>query len=144
MKLRIGHDLLFGKTTLKRLTVIDVEESYGGELYYMTLNEEGDVKNITIDSLEDLFAHLDNGIHKPETQDTRDSFTVEGDDNQKHTNKFKVGTKVKFTTKHQNATLEVVGYIIRNFWPNYYMVSELGVSVANRHWKVGHSKVSEF
>lgn len=139
MEVRVGHELLVGKTTLKKLTVIDIQEHYNNELYYVIVDEEGNVKNIDLDGLDDFFALLKNGITKPETKDEVDKITVEGEE-EGHINKLNIGTKVKFTTQYRNASLEVVGYIVRNYWSNYYLVSELGTSIANRYWKVAHSE----
>ena len=41
------------------------------------------------------------------------------------------------------ASLKVLGYITRNFWSGYYLLSEVGVSVPNRYWKVAHSKCTK-
>ena len=140
MTIRIGHDLLFGKTTLRRHTVIDIVQSYGDKLLYQTINEEGNISNVDLTEAKDWFAHITNGIDKPETQNVEAKFTVEGEEGDIHF-KYELGTKVKFTTEFNNAQLEVEGYVIRNFWREYYLISEVGVSIANRAWKVASSKV---
>ena len=143
MSVRIGHDLLVGKTTLKKHTVIDVLSHHNDRLYYQTIDEEGTVSNVDLMETPDIYAHNDNGIDRPETQDKEGKTTIEGDQSQHHTPAYDIGTKVKFSTTFKGAKLEIEGYIIRNFWRDWYLISEVGVSIPNRAWKVAHSEVEK-
>ena len=143
MSIRIGHDLLIGKSTLKTHTVIDVLSHYDDRLYYQTVDEEGKVLNVDLHENADIYAHIKNGIDRPETQDKEGKTTIEGDDSVVHTPAYDIGTKVKFSTTFKGAQLEVEGYVIRNFWRNWYLISEVGVSIPNRAWKVAHSETQK-
>lgn len=140
--LRIGHDVLLGKTTLNKQTIIDVLDEYDGVKRYMTFDHKRDqVVELRLDN-EDIYSFLSNGIDRPETQDKEGRFTVGDGECETHLNKLHIGQKVKFKTEYKNASLEIHGYIVRNFWSNYYLISECGVSVPSRYWKVAHDKVS--
>ena len=53
-----------------------------------------------------------------------------------------MGSKVQWTVKDQNnVEITVIGYVIRNFWQQHYLVSEQGVSVENRYWKISHDLI---
>jgi hypothetical protein len=132
---RIGHDLLVGKSTLEKNTIVDILEA--GTRFLVVNHKTKQATEITING-EDVFAHYTNGIDQPETQDTEGRFTLEPDSTFPQTRKFDVGTKVKFHAEHKNALIEIQGYVVRNFWSDYYLVSELGVSVPDRYWKVGY------
>lgn len=139
--MRIGYDLLVGKTTLTRWTVIDIEYLHTPPVISVFDHDKKKVKSITFNE-DEIFAILDNGIDKPETQDEEGRFDVFGEDEEPinpHFPRWENGTKVKFKTKYQNGSLEVMGFIVRNFWGNHYLISEVGVSTPNRHWKVQHS-----
>jgi hypothetical protein len=143
MTYRIGHTLLKGEITLKKYTIIDIvtpnEE-------FVVVSEEGldlEVSNLSLSS-GNVYASLANGISQPETQDvSRPLITVETQDEFQRIKKISVGSKVKFTAS-ENPLLEIEGFVVRNWWDQYYLISELGVSVCNRYWKVGHDFVEEF
>ena len=137
---RVGHQFLVGKTTLKKFTVMDVIRQNEA---FQVIDEEGKVKNEFYVDDEDLFAHYDNNITQPETQNTEGRFTVEGEDDFGHTPRWECGTKVAFEVELKGAMLKVEGFITRNFWNNFYLLSEVGVSVPNRYWKVAHSKCTK-
>lgn len=135
MTYRIGHDFLIGKSTLQKATIIDILTT---NLHFQVyLHDSGKFSNFYVTN-EEIFAHLSNGIDHPETQDVEGRFTLEPDGQNPPLNKFEVGTKVKFKAEHQNALIEITGYVVRNFWSDYYLVSEQGVSIPNRYWKVGY------
>ncbi len=137
---RVGHQFLVGKTTLKKMTIIDVvikNESF------QVVDEEGNVKDDFRVDDEDLFAHYNNNINQPETQDAEGRFTVEGDEDNNHHPRWDCGTKVAFEVELKGAMLKVEGFITRNFWNSFYLLSEAGVSVPNRYWKVAHSKCTK-
>ena len=142
--LRIGHQVLSGKTTLKKQTIIDVLETWddGIERFMAFDHEKNKVVELRLDD-EDIYIYLSNGIDRPETQDKGGRFTVGDGEGESHLNKIPVGRKVKFKTEFKKATLEIQGYVVRNFWSNYYLISECGVSVSGRYWKVSHDKVSK-
>lgn len=136
--MKIGYDLLVGKTTLSRWTVIDIECAEGSQ-YQVFDHQKQQVRSINIKH-EDVFAVLDNGINNPETQDEEGRFDVFGnEEDANHYPRWDNGTKVKFQTKYKDGSLEIMGFIVRNFWGQHYLISEVGVSVPNRHWKVQHS-----
>ena len=135
---RVGHQLLVGKTTLKSLEVIDVIER---NKVFSVVDEEKQIKNVHVDDAS-LFSYFSNNITQPETQDTEGRFTVEGG-GQAHLIKWDCGQKVEFEVELKGATLKVKGYIIRNYWNDYYLISEQGVSIPGRYWKVAHSKCSK-
>lgn len=140
--LRIGHDVLLGKTTLNKQTIIDVLDEYDGVKRYMAFDHKRkQVVELRLDN-EDIYSFLGNGIDRPETQDKEGRFTVGDGEDENHLNKIPIGQRVKFKTEYKNASLEIHGYIVRNFWSNYYMITECGVSVPGRYWKVSHDKVS--
>lgn len=136
---RVGHQLLVGKTTLKSLEVIDVIER---NKVFSVVDEEKQIKNVHVDDAS-LFSYFSNNITQPETQDTEGRFTVEGDKDNSHYPKWDCGQKVEFEVELKGASLKVLGYITRNFWSGYYLLSEVGVSVPNRYWKVAHSKCTK-
>tara|TARA_Y100001970_G_C14219127_1_gene851531 strand:- start:2021 stop:2455 length:435 start_codon:yes stop_codon:yes gene_type:complete len=142
--LRIGHQVLSGKTTLKKQTIIDVLETWDDGIgRFMAFDhEKNKVVELRLDD-EDIYIYLSNGIDRPETQDKVGRFTVGDGECESHLNKISVGRKVKFKTEFKKATLEIQGYVVRNFWSNYYLISECGVSVSGRYWKVSHDKVSK-
>lgn len=137
---RVGHQFLVGKTTLTTMTVIDVLTHNQS---FQVVDEEGDVKNDFILTEEDVFAFYTNDINQPETQNAEGRFTVEGDCDVSHYPRWECGTKVAFEVEVKGATLKVEGFITRNFWNNYYLLSEVGVSVPNRYWKVSHDKCTK-
>ena len=137
---RVGHQFLVGKTTLKKMTIIDVVRQNES---FQVVDEDGNVKDDFRVDDEDLFAHYTNNITQPETQDAEGRFTVEGDEDNNHSPRWGCGTKVAFEVELKGATLKVEGFITRNFWNTYYLLSEVGVSVPNRYWKVGHSKCTK-
>jgi len=140
--LRIGHQVLLGKTTLKKQTIIDVLETFDGTKRFMAFDhEQSKVVELRSDN-EDIYIYLSNGIDRPETQDKEGRFTVGDGEGESHLNKISIGHKVKFKTEFKKASLEIQGYVIRNFWSNYYLISECGVSIPGRYWKVSHDKVS--
>jgi hypothetical protein len=114
---------------------------YSG-INYLLVDENG---KTSYDDLkgEDVYCHFDNGIHQPETQDKEGRFTIEGDDNNSHRLKWDCGTRVKFKTQVKDASLEIIGFIVKNFWNNHYLVSEQGSSTPNRYWKVAHSECKQ-
>lgn len=137
---RVGHQFLVGKTTLKKMTIIDV---LARNNTFQVVDEEGIIKdNFRIDD-EDVFVLYTNNIDQPETQNAEGRFTVEGDENKNHIPKWECGQKVEFETEVGGASLKVEGFITRNFWSTYYLLSEVGVSVPNRYWKVSHSKCTK-
>ena len=136
---RVGHQFLVGKTTLTSMTIIDVITQ---NRVFQVVCENGKVKNYPICD-EDLFAHNTNNINQPETQDAEGRFTVEGDENNNHITRWDCGQKVEFEVEVKGATLKVKGFITRNFWNSFYLLSEVGVSVPNRYWKVAHSKCTK-
>ena len=133
--MRIGYDLLVGKTTLSRWTVIDIEEFSRVQVFD---HDKQQTRTISVHDEEDIFAVLDNGINKPETQDEEGRFDVFGSEDDVHNIRWENGTKVKFKAEYKKGSIEITGFIIRNFWRQYYLISEVGVSVPNRHWKVSH------
>jgi len=139
---RVGHTILTGKTTLSKLTIIDIQEGYdfsGPKTLYLLFNE--DTGKASLKKLEeiDVFLHHKNNINIPETQDIRARHTIEGDEDQpNHNPSYKIGTKVRFSAELKGAQLDIQGYVIQNFWYDYYLVSEIGVSVPERYWKVRH------
>ena len=137
---RVGHQFLVGKTTLKTMTIIDIIRQNDA---FQVVDEEGNVKDDFRVDDEDLFAHYNNNITQPETQNTEGRFTVEGEDDSSHISRWECGTKVAFEVELKGAMLKVEGYITRNFWNNFYLLSEVGVSVPNRYWKVAHSKCTK-
>lgn len=140
--LRIGHDVLLGKTTLNKQTIIDVLDEYDGVKRYMAFDHKREqVVELRLDN-ENIYSFLGNGIDRPETQDKEGRFTVGDGECETHLNKIPIGQRVKFKTEYKNASLEIHGYVVRNFWSNYYLISECGVSVPSRYWKVSHDKVS--
>ena len=139
VEFRVGHQFLVGKTTLTTFTVIDITDHNRS---FSVVCEDGKVKNFCVDD-EYIFGHYTNNITQPETQDTEGRFTVEGEDMEEHTTPWEVGTKVSFEVDLGCARLKVEGYLVRNYWSNYYLLSEKGVSVPNRYWKVGHSKCTK-
>jgi len=140
--LRIGHQYLVGKTTLNLVTIIDIIELYD-RISFDVADEEGNIKNDFDVENEDIFALYRNGIDQAETQDTKGSFSVEGDELQTHSEPWSVGQKIEFECEVKGATLKVKGFIVRNFWTSYYKVTEMGVSVPSRYWKVPHSKCTK-
>ena len=137
---RVGHQFLVGKTTLKTMTVIDV--LYHNESFQV-VDEEGKVKHDFRPNNEDVFAIYTNEINQPETQDAEGRFTVEGDESNTHYPRWECGQKVEFEVEVKGATLKVKGFITRNFWNSFYLLSEVGVSVPNRYWKVAHDKCTK-
>jgi hypothetical protein len=138
MDYRIGHDLLKGNTTLDRFTIIDINsKNYEFTVYS---HKDSTIRGLKTDE-EGVYAHLTNGIDQPETQDSDGHFTLEAKDDLAPQTKHHLGAKVRFKAEHQNALIEIEGYVIRNFWPNYYLISEQGVSVPNRYWKVGYDQI---
>ena len=137
--IRVGHSFLVGKTTLETYTVIDINT-------HNRVFQVVDLIGRVIDSFcvdhKDLFAHYENGIDQAETQDTEGRCTVEGG-GQAHLIKWDCGQKVESVVELKGATLKVKGYIIRNYWNDYYLISEQGVSIPGRYWKVAHSKCSK-
>jgi len=137
---RVGHQFLVGKTTLKKMTIIDVlvhNETF------QVVDEDGNIKDgFRLDD-EDVFALYTNDIDQPETQNAEGRFTVEGDELQSHTPRWENGQRVEFEVELKGATLKVQGFITRNFWNSFYLLSEVGVSVPNRYWKVAHSKCTK-
>lgn len=128
---------MVGKTTLKTMTIIDVlthNESF------QVVDEEGNVKNDFRLNDEDVFASYTNAIDQPETQNVEGRFTVEGNEYENHFPRWECGQKVEFEVEVKGATLKVKGFITRNFWNSFYLLSEVGVSVPNRYWKVAHDK----
>jgi len=141
--LRIGHVILIGKSTLTKQTVIDVLDEYDGIKRYLVYDHQTKkVKETGLDD-ENIFSILSNGIDRPETQDEIGRFTIGDGGCEPHMNKIQNGEKVKFKTEYKKASLEIHGYVVRNFWSNYYMITECGVSVPGRYWKVSHDKVSK-
>ena len=137
---RVGHQLLVGKTTLKTMTIIDVlihNQSF------QVVDEGGNLFNDFRLDNEDVFAIQTNNITQPETQNAEGRFTVEGDEQVSHEPKWDCGQKVEFECEVKGATLKVEGFITRNFWSNFYLLSEVGVYVPNRCWKVAHSKIKK-
>lgn len=139
MTYRIGHDLLMGKTTLDKYTIIDIVRLDNFTVYS---HKDHNVKDLNVNH-EEIYAHFRNGIDRPETQDAEGRFTLEATDDNPPTGKIEIGGKVKFKALHQNALIEIEGFVVRNFWFNYYLVSELGVSVPNRYWKVGYDHIEK-
>ena len=131
---------MVGKTTLKTMTIIDVvihNETF------QVVDEDGNIKDgFRLDD-EDVFAFNTNGIDQPETQNAEGRFTVEGDESNTHYPRWECGQKVEFEAEVKGASLKVQGFITRNFWNSYYLLSEVGVSVPNRYWKVAHSKCTK-
>lgn len=137
---RVGHQFLVGRTTLKTMTIIDVLVH---NHTFQVVDEEGNIKDgFRLDD-EDVFAIYTNDIYQPETQNAEGRFTVEGDENEGHTPRWDNGQKVEFEVEVKGASLKVKGFITRNFWNSYYLLSEVGVSVPNRYWKVAHSKCTK-
>jgi hypothetical protein len=138
---RVGHTILTGNSTLSKLTIIDIIEEYNENVSYLLRDDETSKvfkEPKTLDEV-DVFVHHKNNINIPETQDVRGRYTIEGDEDQpNHNPKYEIGTKVKFSAELKGAHLEIQGYVIQNFWYNYYLVSEIGVSVPERYWKVRH------
>ena len=131
---------MVGKTTLKTMTIIDVlihNQSF------QVVDEEGNTKDDFRINDEDVFAFYSNDINQPETQNAEGRFTVEGDEHNNHTPRWGCGQKVEFEVEVKGATLKVEGFITRNFWSEWYLISEVGVSVPNRYWKVAHSKCTK-
>lgn len=139
MKYRIGHTFLKGNSTLKRFTIIDIHETGNS---FVVKGEDLKVQEITIVEDTDIYAHFHNGINQPETQDVSDRFTLEPIETWNQTEKYQIGQKVTFKAELKEATLEIQGFVIRNFWSDYYLVTELGVSVPNRYWKVSSDRIS--
>jgi len=134
---RVGHQFLVGKTTLSTFTIIDIISS---NLIFTVVGEGGKVKtDFRVDD-EDIFSHYTNNITQPETQNTEGRFTVEGGSQDNHASQWENGTKVSFEVDLKGAMLKVEGYIVRNYWSSYYLLSEVGVSVPDRYWKFSHSK----
>lgn len=138
---RIGHDLYVGQSTLKHLTIIDI--LVFGESFRAFCHKTEKVSTFDLSSSEEVCLHFTNGIDQPETQDTPKRLMLEGNETV-NKSPLKEGTRVKFKTTYKDAELEVVGYIVRNFWGLYYLITEQGVSVPNRYWKVGHDLVEEY
>ena len=139
MTYRIGHDLLMGNTTLDRYTIIDI---HNFDHFMVYSHKDHSVKDMNMNH-EEVFAHFSNGIDRPETQDTEGRFTLEPNEDTPPMTKIEVGGKVKFKALHENALIEIEGFVVRNFWSNFYLVSELGVSVPNRYWKVGYDHIEQ-
>lgn len=139
MKYRIGHTLLKGNSTLIKHTIIDIIIP---DSSFVVKDEDLKVKEMTIECETDIYGHLHNGIDQPETQDVSDRFTLEPQTQCNTDEKYEIGQKVTFKAELKEATLEVQGFVIRNFWSDYYLVTELGVSVPNRYWKVSKDRVS--
>lgn len=137
---RVGHQFLVGKSTLKTMTIIDVVTH---NRIFQIVDEEGNIKDAFSVDDENLFAHFTNNIDQPETQNAEGRFTVEGDESHQHIPRWECGQKVVFEVEINGATLKVQGFITRNFWNNYYLLSEVGVSVPNRYWKVAHSRCAK-
>jgi|TARA_B000000557_G_scaffold246270_1_gene229240 hypothetical protein len=137
---RVGHHFLVGKTTLKTMTIIDVLIHNHS---FQVVDEEGNIKDDFRVDDEDLFAYCTNKINQPETQNAEGRFTVEGDEDETHIPRWECGQKVEFEVELKGALLKVEGFITRNFWNSYYLLSEVGVSVPNRYWKVAHSKCTK-
>lgn len=137
---RVGHQFLVGKTTLKRLTIIDVIRQNES---FQVVDEDGNIKDDFRADDEDLFAHYDNNIDQPETQNAEGRFTVEGDEHNNHLPRWECGERVAFEVEVKGAMLKVEGFITRNFWQSFYLLSEVGVSVPNRYWKVSHDKCTK-
>lgn len=140
MTYRIGHDFLVGKTTLQKVTIIDIlDKDHRFQIYS---HDDGGTSELYI-SDGDIFAHQSNGIDRPDTQDVAGRFTLEPlGQNPPHI-KLDIGTKVKFKAEHQHALIEIEGYVVRNFWTDYYLVTEQGVSIPNRYWKIGYDQLEQ-
>ena len=138
-KFRVGHDFLVGKTTLRKMTIVDIFST--DEMFQVYDQERQCISTLDLSHVKDIYGHLTNGITCAETQDIEGRFTVEGDEECIHFPKAENGTKVKFNANFKDALIEIQGYVVRNFWEDYYLISEVGVSVPNRYWKVGHSRV---
>lgn len=136
---RVGHDLYVGQSTLKKLTIIDILNDGWVTIFDHTKKS---VQTISVEG-EEIYLHLTNGIDQPETQDTPKRFMLEADES-KPSSVISEGEKVKFKTTFFEAELEVIGYVVKNFWGNYYLITEQGVSVPNRYWKVGHNLVEKY
>lgn len=137
MKYRIGHTFLKGVSTLKEFTIIDIHVAGSS---FLVKDKDSKVQEM---NNEDIYAYFHNGIDQPETQDVSQRFTLEplGELNMPRSDRYCVGQKVTFKAELKNATLEVQGFVIRNFWEEYYLVTELGVSVPNRYWKVSSDRI---
>mgnify|MGYP005666147537 FL=1 len=143
MKYRIGQAFLKGDSTLKKYTIIDV---YSPGYSFLTL--VGDTlksHELLLGDKVEIYAHLQNGITQPETQDIEGRFMLEPLDQTLNSSigpvRLPVGQRVTFKAELKEATLSIQGFIIRSFWNDYYLISEMGVSVPNRHWKVSFDRV---
>ena len=136
MKIRVGHDILIGNSTLTQYKVIDI---YSDSI----VGYDVEAKDTKLFPLVNLDAEnaviLDNGIDQPETQDAEGSYSVISE-GEVHDPPWSIGSKVAFSEIVGGASLEITGFIVRNFWKDCYLLTEQGVSVPDRYWKVSHCK----
>jgi hypothetical protein len=150
MNYRIGWVLLQGKTVLESLTIIDITLLFVDGIYVKYLTVVGNKHKPFIISTarfeqENIFAVCACGIKGSETQDKEGRFSIklENEIETGHT-ALKIGTKVQWVGGGLNpssSSPQIKGYVIRNSWSDFYLVSEQGVSVEKRHWKIPHNLV---
>ena len=131
-KIRIGHILLYGRTSLEELEVVYIEHDS-----FIVKDKENKIKKISKNN-DEIYSSYAMGIDMPETQDESDQFLIESQDEFKRTADFKIGTKVSFSVEYMGGELEIKGYVLYyRAHRNVYECSEIGVSVPDRRWLVG-------
>jgi len=130
-RVRIGHILLYGTSSLEELEVVFIENSS-----FMVKDKNNKVFRIPSES-ENIYSSYTMGIDMPETQDECDQFLIESMENNR-IGSLKVGTKVSFIVEYMGGELEIKGYVLYyRAHRNVYECSEQGVSVPERKWLVG-------
>lgn len=133
-KVRIGQVVLAGSSVLQERVIYRISE-IDGVIHYDYL-ESGKPKSLVMLEIHSIIS----GPSAPETEDVSETMVAKCENPSIPTHRFSTGQEVIFKVEHEGAELDIEGYILVA-GGNWCILSEKGVSVPNRNWRVHGSSI---